>query len=186
MSAKLQQRDAAECSGAAPANDIETLPDALKQAMRGWGAAVTIITTNDGGIPHGMTATAATSLTMDPPSLVVCINKSASIHDPMLRTGEFCVNLLALDHQPLSGAFSGKLVGQERFNLGSWSLSQTAPPRLLGAQANIFCKVAETLGYGSHTLVVGRVTRVHTAEDVKPLLYQNGAYGQFSPISAIG
>ena len=161
---------------------IEVLPDGLKLAMRRWGSAVTIITSNENGVPHGITATAATSLTLDPPSLVICINRSASIHDPLLRTGLFRVNLLGVEHQPLCGDFSGKKVGQERFAAGRWSLSKIEPPRLIGAQASIFCKVEDKLVYGTHTLFVGRVTRVHVADEVKPLLYQNAAYGQFAAL----
>jgi len=160
---------------------IAALQTSLKRAMRRTASTVSIITANDKGVPHGMTATAVTSLAMDPPSIVVSINRSASIHDPLLRSGAFCVNLLCVDHQTLSADFSGKKAGQERFAEGSWSMSPTEPPHLVDAQASIFCDVDGTLPYGTHTVIVGRVTRAHVAEHIKPLLHQNAAYGKFTP-----
>jgi flavin reductase len=169
---------------AADESSVALLQDGLRQAMRRMASTVSIITTNEAGTPHGMTATAVTSLAMDPPSILISVNKSASIHDPLLRSRKFCVNLLSVDNQALSGDFSGKKVGQERFTKGRWSMSTTEPPHLLDAQASIFCDADGSLPYGTHTVIVGRVTRAHAAEQIKPLLHQNAAYGQFTPALA--
>ncbi len=163
-------------------DDIELLRNGLKQAMRRLASTVTIITTNDNGVPYGMTATAVTSLTMDPPSLVICLNKEAGIHDPLLRSGAFCVNLLRPGHEPLSSDFSGKKVGQKRFESGNWEILEQQAPYLADAQSSIFCDVQATLPYGTHTIVVGRVTKVLVAESVMPLVHHNGRYGQFAPL----
>jgi flavin reductase (DIM6/NTAB) family NADH-FMN oxidoreductase RutF len=153
--------------------------------MRHLAASVTIISANDGGVVYGMTATAVTSLTLDPPSLVICVNKHATIHDPLLRSGVFCVNLLRPDHQALSAAFSGNKVGRDRFTMGAWSLREIDPPRLKDGQAAIFCDVAGTLPYGTDTIIVGRVRQVDVAEPVTSRVYQTGCYGRFVPLASI-
>ena len=159
---------------------VALLRDGLKLAMRRMASTVTIITTIDDGVPYGMTATSVTSLSMDPPALLVCINKDARIHDRVLGSGTFCVNLLSRDHQPLSGDFSGRKAGQERFQDGGWCMSKAAPPHLPDAQSNIFCDVKGTTPYGTHSIIIGCVTRVLVAERIMPLLHQNGDYGSFA------
>ena len=80
----------------------------FKKAMRRLAATVTIISTSDAnGNRYGMTATAVNSLAMDPPSLLICVNHSASIHAPLVGRGRFCVNVLTTGHEDLVSAFSG-------------------------------------------------------------------------------
>ena len=147
----------------------------FKAAMRRLASTVTIITASHDGLRHGMTATAVTSLTASPPSLLVCINRSASIHDPIVSSGYFCVNLLACDHDHLVPVFSGKLMGEERFGSGEWTNDPSGIPSLAGAQASLFCKVVNTMEHKSHSVFIGDVERVLLSGDVSPLLYQEGA-----------
>jgi len=163
------------------ADGVALLQDGLKKAMRRLAATVCIITTNESGILHGMTATAVTSLAMDPPSILISINQRASIHDPLLRSGMFCVNLLGIGHEEMSGDFSGKKAGQERFEKERWSKSKAEPPYLIDAQATISCRVDGKLAYGTHTVFIGRVTGTLVADDIKTLLHQNASYGRFTP-----
>ena len=89
-----------------PARNVDR---AFRAAMRRIAATVTIVTAHDGERHHGMTATAVTSLSMAPPSLLVCINKKTFLHDIMLKADSFCVNVLHQDHAELSAVFSGAL-----------------------------------------------------------------------------
>ena len=98
----------------------DDLRSSFKLAMRRFPAAVTVITSADQTRRHGMTATAVTSLSMDPPSLVVCVNQASLLHDIMLLARRFCVNLLRRDQVALSAAFSGALPPETRFGLGDW------------------------------------------------------------------
>lgn len=164
--------------------DVDLLRDGFRQAMRRLTSTVTIITANDKGRPYGMTATAVTSLTLTPPSLMICVNRSANTHDAILRSGSFCVNLLRPSHQSLCCDFSGKKAGRERFETGNWSMPATQPPYLTDAQSSIFCDVHGTLPNGTHTVVIGHVTKVLVAERIMPLLHQNGTYGRFEPLAA--
>lgn len=156
----------------------------LKFAMRRLASTVTIITTIDGDEPHGMTATAVMSLSADPPSLAAAINRSASLHDPLLRSGLFCVNLLKPRHQPLCHSFSGQKAGAQRFEDGDWSWSQSEPPHLVDAQASIFCVLDGQFSYGTHTMIVGRISRVTCQDHVEPLLHQNAGFGRFTSLES--
>src|SRR6266508_5187796 len=98
----------------------DELRETFKRALRRFPAAVSVITSADQTRRHGMTATAVTSLSMDPPSLVVCVNQSSLLHDIMLLARRFCVNLLRRDQVALSAAFSGALSPEARFGLGEW------------------------------------------------------------------
>src|SRR3954462_7813411 len=93
----------------------DDLRSSFKLAMRRFPAAVSVITSADQSRRHGMTATAVTSLSLDPPSLIVCINQSTLLHDIMLRARRFCVNVLRRDQIALSSAFSGAVPAEGRF-----------------------------------------------------------------------
>ena len=93
----------------------------FKRAMRRLASTVTIISTADvNGNRYGMAATAVTSVSTDPPSLLVCVNRDASIHAPLAGRGAFCVNVLTTGHEDLVSAFGGRLKGNERFSVGDW------------------------------------------------------------------
>jgi flavin reductase (DIM6/NTAB) family NADH-FMN oxidoreductase RutF len=148
----------------------------FRAAMRRIAATVTIVTADDGERHHGMTATAVTSLSMEPPSLLVCINKKAFLHGILVRAGNFCVNVLHQDHAELSAAFSGAVPYQDRFDVGRWARSADGLHYLTDAQAVLFCHKARTISYGTHTVFIGEVTQVDVREPVAPLVYQNAGY----------
>ncbi|MFB9981296.1 flavin reductase family protein [Mesorhizobium kowhaii] len=152
-------------------SELETT---FKTAMRRLTAAVNIITASEGSVRHGMAVTAVTSVSSSPPSALVCINKSASIHDPILRTNRFCINVLACDHFDLVPLFSGKAKGEDRFRCGLWETDEHGLPCLANAQANLSAIVERTLSYATHTIFIGRVENIRTSGDVGPLLYQDG------------
>ena len=111
----------------------DELRETFKRALRRFPAAVSVITSADQDRRHGMTATAVTSLSLDPPSLIVCINQATLLHDIMLLARRFCVNVLRRDQVPLSSAFSGALPAEERFGLGIASRYLWITPVLSGA-----------------------------------------------------
>ena len=145
----------------------------FRLAMRRMAATVCIVTTRSDGVAYGMTATSVTALSMDPPSLMVAINKAASIHEPLLKVGAFWINLLRDDHDNECSVFSGKVKGSERFQSGAW-LDQHDIPRLVDAQANIYCRIAKTIPFATHTIVIGSVVEAVSGEEVTPLIFLNG------------
>lgn len=145
--------------------------------MRRLATTVTIVTTRGlEGQPMGMTATAVTSLCTDPPALLTCINRNASIHKVLTMGHHFCVNLLATGHDELSFAFGGRLTAEERFGVGAWARTQAEVPYLEDAQSNIFCTVDALHDYGTHTIVVGKVDSVRLHGDVRPLIFGDGRF----------
>jgi flavin reductase (DIM6/NTAB) family NADH-FMN oxidoreductase RutF len=154
----------------------------FKYAMRRLASTVTIVTTEYGGKRHGMVATAVCSLGIDPPSLIASIAQTASLHDPLIARGRFCVNLLTLAQADLISAFSGQYSGEARFQFGNWDNHQFGAPTLRDAQASLICDVSGTLSYAGHTVFIGKVTDVHVSDAIETLLYQNGSFAAAHPI----
>jgi flavin reductase len=155
----------------------------FRAAMRRFATTVSIVTCAHGGSRFGMSATAITSLSAEPPSLLVCVNKSAATHRVMSRGGRFCVNVLRSVHSGLSQAFSGKLKGEERFRLGNWDQTDDGLPFLKDAQANLFCEIVRVVDHETHTIFIARVYCARAQENVDPLLYQDGKYAVALPVS---
>jgi flavin reductase (DIM6/NTAB) family NADH-FMN oxidoreductase RutF len=151
--------------------------ETLRQIMRGVAATVTLVTTEVDDLPYGMTATSFTSLCLDPPSILVAVNREASLHDPLLVRGLFAVNVLPEGAELLARRFGdSRLDNAERFTHGSWRRHATGMPLLEGAQACLVCRLGERLAVGTHTLVVGRVEEALLVPRVAPLLYADGRY----------
>jgi flavin reductase len=169
---------------ATPRTATDRLADeSFREAMRRFATTVSIITCTHGGSRFGMSATAVTSLSVDPPSLLVCVNKSAATHRVMSGGGRFCVNVLRSVHSGLSQAFSGKLKGEERFRFGNWSQIEDGLPFLNDAQANLFCEIVRVVDYETHTIFIARVYSARVQKDVEPLLYQDGKYAIAQPVT---
>ena len=142
--------------------------------MRRLAATVTIVTAGREGWRFGMTATAVTSVTAAPPTLLICVNRAASIHGIVAETGHFCINILGTHHAPLVGPFGGGSEGEARFGHGAWSHQDGGMPFLDDAQASLFCAVRQTVVYGSHSIFIGEVQSLRLSDAVAPLLYQDG------------
>lgn len=160
---------------------IDTLTDAsagsnFKAAMRKFPATVTVVTAHEGGHDHGMTVTAVTSVSMDPPSLLVCLNNRTRVHEMLLTQPFFAVNVLRHDHFSVSDAFSGKIEPAKRFDLHSWKRDRTGVLLLEGAHANVVCRRVAAVPYGTHTLFIGQVLSARVDDVTRPLLYENAQY----------
>jgi flavin reductase len=156
---------------------------AFCEAMRRFATTVSIISCASDGCRYGMSATAITSLSVDPPSLLVCVNKSTATHRVLSRGGRFCVNVLRSYHSSLSRAFSGKLRGEDRFRLGNWCETEDGLPFLGDAQANLFCEIVRIMDYATHAIFIAPVYSVRAQQHVDPLLYQDGKYAIAHPVS---
>src|SRR3954465_6836529 len=113
---------------------MSEVTDNFKQAMRRGAPTVKVVSICGDGKPMGITATAMSSLSMDPPSLLVCINQSASLHGSMGGVSHFGVNVLHRDQEPLANLFADSSLRELRFASG-WHFDQSGPPRLPDAQA---------------------------------------------------
>jgi flavin reductase (DIM6/NTAB) family NADH-FMN oxidoreductase RutF len=160
------------------------LNTAFRAAMRRLAATVTVLsTTAENGARLGMTATAVTSVSADPPAVLACVNRSAALHAQLGLGRRLCINLLHCSQQRLSEIFAGGLDGDLRFGEGDWQNDAAGVPYLADAQANIFCEIEALHAYGTHSVCIGRVTNAVCRADVAPLVYQDGTYMCTGPLA---
>lgn len=160
----------------------ETLRNAMLLAMRRLAKSVSVITCRHGGQRYAMSASAVDSLSTEPPSLLICINKSSSIYSPLSQGAEFCINILAAEQHDIALTCAGKLKGEERFSEGNWTTNTEGTPYLVDAQANLICEQDGHYEYGTHTIFIGRIKKIFVGETVSPLVYVDGAYSTSTPL----
>lgn len=168
MAKTIEMKDAAPTTPA--------VAEQLRNGLRRLGKAVVVVTCRHEGRRWAMTATAVSELSMDPPSLILCVNKTASLHGPLTARANFCVNILHFDQRAISQACSGKFKGEERFSQGQWDSTESGTPYLRDAQASFFCEYETHIEYGTHVAVIGAVRSVTSNGDVDPLIYLDGSY----------
>jgi flavin reductase (DIM6/NTAB) family NADH-FMN oxidoreductase RutF len=152
------------------------LAEAFKQAMRRVAATVNVISICVEGRPKGITATAVSVVSMDPPSLLVCVNQTASVHPSIENVDHFNVNVLHRDQAEVATIFADRKLEPERFIRG-WDNDCVTPPKLRGAQAVIRCRRIDHHRFGTHSIFVGLVEEVATREEIDPLIYLDGRFG---------
>lgn len=162
----------------APAADVAA---ALKLGLRALAKAVAVISCRQGQERFAMTATAVSELSMDPPSMLICVNRTASLFAPLTEGADFCINILQATQADISHLCSGKAKGEARFALGSWRESDLGVPYLEEAQASIVCRSASRFEFGTHGIFLGTVEQVLTRGPFDPLVYMDGRYGAFAP-----
>jgi flavin reductase (DIM6/NTAB) family NADH-FMN oxidoreductase RutF len=158
---------------AVPVN--EELIARTRLALRRLASAVAVVTCRDEEDRHAMTATAVNAMSMQPPSMIVCVNRASSFHAAISRAYSFAINILHREQAEISAGCGGKAKGEDRFGLGGWS-EESGAPVLLDAQARIVCAKEDRFDYGSHTIFIGRVVSVGIHGMVDPLIYVDGHY----------
>ena len=138
----------------------------FREAMRRLAASVMIVSTRDtDGAPHGMVASSVISVSMEPASMLIAVNRTAGIHPVLLRSKVFCINLLCDEQSDLLKPFSTTALRDQRFKSDGWKDAWTTDsgrlPWLPEASASIECAVDLVTDYGTHSLFIGRVQRVH-------------------------
>ncbi len=147
---------------------------AFRYAMRHVAATVYAVTTRNDGVPAGILATAVNSLSFDPPSLLVCINRSASLHDPLLAEGMFAVNVLGLANREVADHFMNS-EAPDRFSQGKW-IDIAGVPVLSDAQSSFVCRMVHSHEFGTHTVFIGELVAAHHRNDATPLTYYDRNY----------
>lgn len=142
-------------------------------AMANMPAPVAIVTTGAEGARVGMTVSAVSSLSVDPPSILVCINKNATAYADVIANRRFGVNIVHFEQADITLHFAQKDV--DRFSHGQWQQSRTDVPLLTGAAAAIACTIAAEYDGFSHAILVGRVDEIilATGETIHPVAYAN-------------
>lgn len=166
------------------AKDAAAIAAGLKAAMRRMPSAVALVTTHDPQTdrPAGLAASAVIPVSMDPPSMLVAVNRSASAHAAIERARKFCVNLLGAQQTALVGLFSNSEMREQRFAGEEWSFDGKLP-RLEGACASIFCDISTTLLFGTHEMFIGEVYAVRMGEEeMDPLGWIKGNFARLGPL----
>jgi flavin reductase len=153
-----------------------TSVELFKRGMRRLAAGVSIVTTLYEGGYAGLVATSVSSLSSEPPSLLVCVNRSSSSHRLFLEAGAFCVNLLGDADAAIASNFSSA-DKERRFAEGSWTPLTTGAPALVTSLASFDCRVANAIDFETHTIFIGVIEAVELwQDDMAPLLYVDGRY----------
>ncbi|QGZ64770.1 flavin reductase family protein [Paraburkholderia acidisoli] len=150
----------------------------FRRALGAFVTGVTVVTTiQPDGTPRGFTANSFTSVSLDPPLILVCIAKTAASHDVFSVTDHFAVSVLAEDQKSVSGVFASK--SPDKFAQVAWRARATGAPVMDGAAATFDCRTHEVVEAGDHVILIGRVVDFAHSHS-SPLGYCRGAYVNFS------
>ena len=155
--------------------------DALRQLLGRRAAAVAIVTARAGERVHGMTVTAYTEVSLEPPLVLVCADQSSNTHPVIAAGGVFALNLLSDGQAELSNRFASKKDEDRRFEGIAWETAATGAPILPDVLGALDCRVVAAHPGGDHVIYVGRVEALRIFPEREPLLYQRGSYGVFRP-----
>lgn len=150
---------------------------AFRHAMRRVPTGVTVVTSVKDGEPRGITVNAFASVSVEPPSLLICVNREARSYLFISTSRIFCVNVLDGSQRALAERFSGK-VRELQFEEVGYRIDKTGAPVLDGTIAHFDCEVAEEYRYASHSILIGRVLSCG-ARPGSPLGYFNGGFHDF-------
>ena len=156
--------------------------DEFKGAMRRLAGGVSIVTSSYDGSRFGLAVTAVCSVSLSPPSLLVCVNRASSSHEPIRLSGSFCVNVLHDGHEDIARRFGSSKLRDIRFDGGDWRTLVTGASALVGATVSFDCRVRESLFAHSHSIFIGEVVAVELGGGRTPLVYFDGAYMTTAPV----
>ncbi|HLF83604.1 MAG TPA: flavin reductase family protein [Blastocatellia bacterium] len=152
--------------------------DEFRAALSRFISGVTVVTTlGKDNRPAGITVSAFSSVSLEPPLVLACIDRHASLHDHLTEGSYFAVNILAEDQQGVSRLFASR--DEDRFDGARYGWGVSGVPLLDGALACIECRVVYAYPGGDHTIIVGEVESTRIAEH-KPLAYYRGGYAHLT------
>jgi len=160
-----------------PVGDAE-----FRLAMRQIASSVAIVTARSGNQRNGLTATAVCSVTAAPPTMLACINRSASAEPLIDASGAFAINFLADRQHGIARLFSTeKLSPEQRFAEGNWGHLETGSPVLESCVASFDCVVADRLAAGTHQIYLGRIVAL-TSLHQGVLIHRDGSFRRLEPV----
>lgn len=162
---------------------MDTISEAMRRSMRLWACGVTVVTTAHGGKRAGMTASSFTSISLEPPLILVCLHKEAGTSLLLRESGIFGVSILGEEQEDLSALFAGYTElppGVERIDTAPTFVADTGAPLLQEAIAWMDCRVFGMHDGATHHVIVGEVLATGRRDDPAwPLVYHNRAYRSF-------
>ncbi|MBT2134665.1 flavin reductase family protein [Croceibacterium sp. LX-88] len=153
----------------------------LRQALRRLGGGVTIVATiDDDGRPCGLMMTSVMSLSFDPPSMLLAINRSASALPSLIERGRFSINLIGVGDEEMCSAFAASDKGS-RFASASWKVNGAGVPVYQDAIATLVCEIDDAQTFGTHVIIRGLVLTASCSEKTEGLVYLNGQFCRAQP-----
>jgi flavin reductase (DIM6/NTAB) family NADH-FMN oxidoreductase RutF len=149
--------------------------DEFRAALARWASGVAIVTAAHGNRIHGMTVSAFASVSLDPPLVLVCADKTSHTLEVVEAGGVFAVNVLAAGQEALSNRFASKKDEHRRFEGIPWRRGATGAPLLEGTVASLDCRVVAAHDAGDHVIYVGQVESADV-QGGEPLVYHEGVY----------
>lgn len=148
-------------------------------AMRRAVTGVQVVTTGGPAGRFAVTVSAMSSVSADPPLLLVCINRRSPVCGAILENRTFCINVLSAEQARVSDTFAGRISDGKPYDFGcaEWSVQRSACPQLVGAVASFDCALWKAHEAGSHVVLIGRALSV-SDDDRTPLLYTAACYGR--------
>jgi len=153
----------------------------FKKGMANWASGVTVVTTQTADGPAGLTASAFSSVSADPPLVLVCVNMGSGSCDRIREAGFFAVNILERGQMDVSNIFASSKLKDQRFTGQSWTTGVTGAPLLEGCLASLDCRIASMMEQGSHRIFIGEVCGVVLGEG-HPLVYYKGGYREIADL----
>jgi flavin reductase len=148
----------------------------FRDGMACLGASVNVVTAMVDGGPVGFTATAVTSVTDSPPTLLVCLNRQSSVFEAFEKTDSLCVNTLAAAQEDVSGVFAGKKSQPERFEQVHWHSFISGAPILDASAVAFDCRISSRVTVGTHDVLFCQVIGVSSTSSKSNLVYFNRGY----------
>lgn len=153
-----------------------------RNAMSLLTSAVNVITTAGDSGCYGFTASAVCSVTDTPPTLLVCINRSASSHAHFIKNKILAVNVLSAQQQHISQAFASRLSPEQRFAQAAWTTLATGAPVLKDALSSFDCEIEQIKNVVTHSILICRVVAIQKSQQEQSLVYFNRAYHQVGDV----
>ncbi|NQV47999.1 MAG: flavin reductase family protein [Rhodospirillaceae bacterium] len=153
----------------------------FRNVLGRFATGVTVVTGYfDGGLPVGVTVNAFSSLSLDPPLVLFCLDRSTGSLDAFVNGNGFALNMLGKNQQHLSDIFASRK--EDRFSGIDYETWNSGAPILSGCLANLECSLEAVHEGGDHLIIVGRVEKLMQADEGRPLLYYQGRYAHIDKL----
>jgi flavin reductase len=168
-----------ESLAAFPDNSALDLRARFRTSLRRLASTVALVTAAHGAERSGLTATAACSLSVDPPLMLVCVSRRSRTHGFMHKSDCFCINYLGEQHRDLALRFAAQTQdAEDKFANGTWSISPLGNPVLADSLLSIECRVHRRIDEGTHSVFIGTVLDALTRNECEPLVYVQGGFAR--------